>query len=96
MTLLSLSWTTAMKCTGAKLDVITNPNMYLMVGNHMQSGIATILHRHATANNPLLNEEYDPSKGNSCITYVHAENLYDTVMSEPLQAISGSLTTSKS
>jgi len=85
-----------MKCTGAKLDLITNTNMYLMVMNNMLSSIATILHCHATANNPLLNEEYYPSKQNSCITYIHANNLYGTVMSEPLQAISGSLTTSKS
>jgi len=57
--------------------------MYLMVENNMRGGIATISQRYARANNPLV-EGYDPSKPNSCITYLDANNLYRTAMSEPL------------
>jgi len=57
--------------------------MYLMIENNMRGGIATISHRHAQANNPLV-EAYDPSKPNSSITYLDANNPYGTAMSEPL------------
>ena len=84
ITLPSLAWTTALKRTGAKLDLITDPDMYLMIENNMRGGIATISHRHAVANNPAMNDEYDPSKPHSFITYLDANNLYGTAMSEPL------------
>ena len=57
----SLAWASAMKYTNAKLDLITDPDMYLMVENNMRGGIATISHRYARANNPMV-EGYDPSK----------------------------------
>jgi len=41
-TLPSLAWASALKYTGAELDLITDPDMYLMVENNMRSGIATI------------------------------------------------------
>jgi len=84
ITLPSLAWTTALKRTGVKLDLITDADMYLMIENNMRGGIATISHRHAVANNPSMNDEYDPSKPHSFITYLDANNLYGTAMSEPL------------
>ena len=76
-----------MKYTHAKLDLITD--MYLMIENNMRGGIATISHRHAQANNPQV-EGYDPSKPTSFITYLDANNLYGTAMSEPLPVGNGS------
>ena len=40
--------------------------MYFMVENNMQGGIATISHRYARANNPLV-EGHDPST----VSYTH-------------------------
>jgi len=57
-----------------------------MVENNMRGGIATISQRCARANNPLV-EGYDPSKPNSWITYLDANNLYGTAMSEPLPKV---------
>ena len=57
--------------------------MYLTVQNNTRGGIVTISHRYAQANNPLL-EWYDPSKPTSFITYLDANNLRGTAMSEPL------------
>ena len=57
--------------------------MFLVVANNMRGGIAAISHRHAEANNPLV-EGYDPSKPTSFVTYFVANNLYGTAMSEPL------------
>ena len=61
ITLPSLAWASALKYTNVRLDLITDPVMYLMVKNSMRGRIATISHRHARVNNPLV-EEYDPSK----------------------------------
>jgi len=61
ITLPSLAWTSAMKHTRAKLDFITDADMYLMIENNMRGGIATISHGHAVANNPQ-SEGYDPDK----------------------------------
>ena len=83
ITLPSRAWASTLKYTGAELDLITDPDMYLMVENNMRGGIATISQRYARANNPLV-EGYDPSKLNSWITYLDANNLYGTAMSEPL------------
>jgi len=57
--------------------------MYLMVENNMQVGIATISHRYAQPNNPLV-EGYDPSKPTSFILYADANNLYGGAMNAPL------------
>jgi len=53
-----------------------------MVEHNMRGRIATISQRYARANNPLV-EGYDPSKPNSWITYLDANNLYGTAMLEP-------------
>jgi len=83
ITLPSLAWASAMKYTNAKLDLITDPDMYLMVENNMRGGIATISHRYARANNPLV-KGYDPSEPTSFILYSVANNLYGGAMSAPL------------
>ena len=83
MTRPSLAWSSALKYTTDKLDFITDPDMYLMIENNMRSGIATISHRYAQANNPLV-QGYDPSKLNSWITYLDANNTSETAMSKPL------------
>jgi len=83
VTLPSLAWTSALKFTGVELDLITDPDAYLMIENNMRSGIATISHSHASANNPLV-EGYDPTKPTSYITYLDANNLYGDAMSNPL------------
>jgi len=83
ITLSSLAWARALKYTEAELELITDPDVYLMVENSMRGGIATISHRHAVANNPLV-EGYDPSKPHSWIQYLNANNLYGCSMSQPL------------
>jgi len=81
LTLPSLAWTSALKFTGVELDLITDPlPIYtVIIENNMRGGIATISHRHALANNPLV-EGYDPNKPNSYITYLDANNLYGDAM----------------
>ena len=82
-TLPSLAWASALKYTDVKLDLLTNPDAYLMIENSMRGGIATISNRHASANNPHV-EGYDETKPTTFITYLDANNLYGGAMSEPL------------
>jgi len=50
----------------------------------MRGGIATISHRHAVANNPSMNYEYDPSKPHSFITYLGAKTFMARRWANPL------------
>ena len=83
VTLPSLAWSAALHHTKARLDLITDPEMYLMIENSMRGGIATISHRYASANNPSV-EDYDSTKKHGYITYLDANSLYATAQSEPL------------
>jgi len=67
-TLPSLAWAMALKHTGVKLDLITNPEAYLMVEGNMRGRVATISQRHATANNPYV-DGYDSNEPRRYITY---------------------------
>jgi len=82
-TLPSLSWSMALKHTGIELDLITDPEMYLMLENSIRGGISTITNRYSKANNPLV-DDYDPSKPTTYITYLDENNLYGFAMSQPL------------
>ena len=83
VTLPALAWAMALKHTDAKLDLITDPDIYLTIEGGMRGGIATISKRHAVANNPDV-EGYDPTQPNRYITYLDANSLYATAQSQPL------------
>ena len=82
-TLASLAWSMALKHTQVELDLITDPEIYLMIENSIRGGISTISNRYSKANNTFL-EYYDPTKPTTFITYLDANNLYGFCMSEPL------------
>ena len=54
-----------------------------------RGGIATIINRHAMANNPLV-QGYDETKPTSYITYLDANNLYGDAMSKSLNYFANS------
>jgi len=83
ITLPSLAWAMALKHTKVELDLITDPDAFLMLENSMPGGIATISQRYASANNSLV-EGHDTSVPNRYITYLDANSLYATAQSEPL------------
>jgi len=82
-TLPSLSWSMALKHTKIELDLLTDPEAYLMIENSIRGGISTISNRYCKANNPLV-EGYDPSQPTTFITYLDANNLYGHAQSQPL------------
>ena len=49
-----LSWEAMLKYTGVELELITDPDMHLMVEKSMRGDISNICHRHATSNHPSI------------------------------------------
>jgi len=82
-TLPSLAWSMALKHAGVELDLICDPDMYLMLENAVRGGISTISNRYARANNPSV-EGFDPTKPTTYISYWDCNNLYGSAQSEPL------------
>ncbi|HUR98246.1 MAG TPA: DNA polymerase [Pyrinomonadaceae bacterium] len=79
-----VSWIAMLKRTAIKFDLITDPNMMLMIQRGIRGGICSVLHRRfARANNPHV-PGYDPSKPTTWIIYVDANNLYGWAMMESL------------
>jgi len=82
-TLPGLSWQSALKMTGVKLQLLTDPTMWLFFEQSIRGGLTMVSCRHAKANNSYL-DNYDPSKPTSYLMYVDANNLYGLSMSRPL------------
>ena len=78
-----LAWDAALKISKIELELITDPDMYLMIESGFRGGISTIMKRYAKANNPYVND-FDPEKENIYIQYLDANNLYGWAMSQPL------------
>ena len=78
-----LVWDAMLKLTKVKLDLISDPDMYLMVESGIRGGISTITKRYAKANNKST-KGYDKSQMSVYIPYLDANNLYGWAMSEPL------------
>jgi len=84
-TLPSLAWAAA----DVELDLITDPDTYLLIQSSIRGGMATISNRYSKANNPYL-DGYDESKPTTYIIYLDANNLYGHAQSQHFpSAISG-------
>ena len=77
-----LAWDAMLKYTEIELDLISDPDMYLMVESGIRGGISTITKRYAKANNKHT-KGYDKSQTSVYIPYLDANNLYGWAMSEP-------------
>jgi len=73
----------ALHHTDAELELITDPDAYLLIESSIRGGMATISNRYSKANNPYL-DEYDDSKPTTYIIYLDANNLYGHAQSQPL------------
>ena len=78
-----LAWDAALKISKVKLELLTDPNMYLMVETGFRGGVSTITKRYAKANNKYMNK-YDREKESYFIPYLDANNLHGWAMSQPL------------
>ena len=78
-----LAWDATLKLTKVELELISDPDMYLLIERGIRGGISTITKRHAIANNKYM-ANYDPKKESKYLPYLDANNLYGWAMSQPL------------
>ena len=68
-----LAWGATLKITKVfQLELLSDPDMLLMVESGIRGGIATISHRHAKANNEYMGAEFDPAEESKFISYLDA------------------------
>ena len=75
-----LAWDAALKITTVQLELLSDPDMLLMIESGIRGGIATISHRHAKANNEYMGAEFDPTKESKFISYLGVNGLYSWAM----------------
>ncbi len=78
-----LAWDAMPKITKIKLDLISDPDMYMMIEKGIWGGISTVMKRHAESNHKYLSD-YDKNQISKFIEYLDANNLYGWAMSEKL------------
>ncbi len=87
-----LSYSACLKMTNVKLELLTDPNMYLFIESAIRGGISLIFLHKVEANNPYLYKlvddeevpDYDESKPTSYILPLDVNNLYGRSMMDPL------------
>ena len=64
-----LAWDAELKIIKVQLELLSDPDMLLLIESGIRGGIATISHRHAKANNEYMGAEFDPTKESKFISY---------------------------
>ena len=79
-----LAWKACLKCTGIKLELLTDPDMLLMFEQGIRGGITQVVRKYASANNKYMGDRFNPKSESSYLQYLDANNLYGWAMSQPL------------
>jgi hypothetical protein len=83
LTLPAFSWDALLKYTDIKLELISDPEIFLFFENNIRGGVSVCSHRYARANNQYL-PDFNPDKATSYLAYLDANNLYGWAMSQYL------------
>ena len=78
-----LAWQACLKKTNAKLELLTDYDMLLMVEEGIRGGICHSIHRYAKANNKYM-ENYNKNEESLYIQYLDANKLCGWAMSQKL------------
>ena len=70
-----LAWQACLKKTNVGLELITDPDMLLMVEERIRGGMSHAIHRRAKVNNEYM-KNYDGDEESSFIQDLDANNLY--------------------
>ena len=76
-----LAWKACLKCTGIKSELLTNPDMILMLERGIRGGITQAVRKYASANNKYMGDRFDTKSESSYLQYLDANNLYGWAMS---------------
>ena len=76
-----LSWDAMLKMTKIKLQLISDPEMYIFFEKGTRDGISYISNRYSKANNKYF-KSYDPKQESKHIIYLDANNVYGYAMSK--------------
>ena len=79
-----LAWQAALKKTGIKLKLLTDPDMQLMFERGIRGGITQAGQRYVKANNKYVGDKFNPNENTSFLQYLDANNLYGRAMNQPL------------
>ena len=79
-----LAWAAALQITTVQLELLSDPDILLMIEGGIREGIAATSHRHAKANIECMGTEFDPAKEPKFISYLDVNNLYGWAMSKQL------------
>ena len=78
------AWRACLKCTGIKLELLTDPDMLLMFEWGIRGGITQAVRKYALANNKYMGDRFNPNEDTTYLQYLDANNLYGWAMSQPL------------
>ena len=78
-----LAWQACLKMTGVELELLTNPNMLLMIEERIRGEITQVSHGYAKANNKYM-KNYDKNEESPFLMYLDANNLYGCPITEKL------------
>ena len=79
-----LAWDAALKITDVELELLSDPDMLLMIEKGIRGGISMISNRYGKANNSYMGSKFDNTEETRFISYLDANNLYGWAMSKPL------------
>ena len=78
-----LAWLASLKKTGVELELLTDPDMLLMVEKGIRGEICHEIAGLAKASNKSM-KNYEENEEYSFLEYLHANKLYGRAMPEPL------------
>ena len=77
----ALTWDAMLNMTKVKLELISDPGMYIFSEKGIRGGGSHISNRYSKANNKYL-KSYDPKQESKHIIYLDVNNLYGYAMSK--------------
>ena len=79
----ALSWDAMLNMTKVKLELVSDPDMYIFFEKGMRGGVSYISNRYSKANNKYL-KSCDPKQESKHTTYLGTNSLYGYVISKSL------------